>query len=137
MFKGILMASVAMLIGLGATAQAATRLGTLHIADEKNSDHDEDFKFFVRPIQCLKAVQFKANRWSANVQVSKVKVSYAIEGLGVKRAVLPFRGLLTAGESTGWLEIPQNGLCVTAFVLEATANGWGMKENGILEVYAQ
>ena len=116
-------------------AQAAEfKLGSIRV--EKNQQHGEESKMLVRPVQCLRAISLQAHKWSAAVQIDSVKASYAIEGTGVKREKLDFKGLLKPDEFSGWLAIPQNGLCVTAIIVEAKPSGnTGAEEDGKLFVF--
>jgi len=136
MFKGILFASVAMILtATSTTSFAATRLGSVTITDDEEND-DNETKYFVRPVQCLKEVQFQTSKGSAALGISKIKVSYAHGGFGVIRENLGFRGTLQAGEATGWLQIPQNGMCVTAFILEANVHSFATKDSASVSIWA-
>lgn len=128
MFKYVITATVALFMASAAQA-AEFRLGS---ATFDKDDQDGVEKIFVRPVKCLSAIRLDVPKSSAAVRISKVRVSYVVNGWGVDREKVMGHAFLRANESTGWIQIPQKDTCVTAILIDGSATWHPARDSKVI-----
>lgn len=129
MFKYAMLALTAMLMASAAQA-AEFKLGSITF----DEDGDDTYKIFVRPVKCLTAVRLDVPISSAAIRLEKVRISYVVDGWGVDREKVLGRDFLRAGESTGWIPVPQKNTCVTAVLVDGEGT-WNAGRDSKVIVY--